>query len=232
MDIGLYSGAAAMSAGEKRLESITANLANASTVAYKRRASFTLGVPAGPDSRVLHLQTHQTIDQSNGPLQQTGNDLDLALEGDGYFVVEDENGRAFTRDGRFHLDDRGALVDVAGRAVGFEGGQPLLDPVGDPVAVDSAGNITQGTRQVGRLKVVDFDDREQLREDSMGSFRASPSMPEKPSTAAVRQGSVERSNVDALEELVGLVIAQRSFETASAVVQRIDQTYRRLNQPR
>lgn len=231
MDAGLFHATAALRAGEKRLESIAHNIANVSTRGYKRETTFTHALRAtrGAMPRAV---TESSPDLSQGQLETTGNALDLALEGNGWFAIESPGGRSYARDGSFRVDDRGTLVTQDGLPVAWKGSRGTLRAVGETVVVESDGRVKQGETQVGQLDVVDLEDPTQLRPVGEGRWVAPPGAREIPSKALVRQGAVEGSNVEAMDELVALITIQRSFESAATAVRTIEQSYRRLNQPR
>lgn len=233
MDIGLYQGVAAMRSNEKRLDTIAANLANLSAHGFKRQAPVTRSFFVGSgERRHLEIATQQATDFSQGMVERTENTLDFALDGQGFFAVDTSSGRAYTRDGRFHLDSQGALLTSDGQPVAWEGSPGRIQPMGEEVVVDASGAVRQGGASIGRLRVVDFAQAQALEEDARGYWRAPAGVEERPATAAVRQGAVERSNVNAMDELVAMVIAQRRFENSTTVMRSIEQTYRRINQPR
>ena len=233
MDTGLYSGVAAMGAAEKRLEAIAANLANLDTTAYKRTSTATavFEVPRGPAKR-RELATTDTIDFTQGVLERTGNPLDLALDGRGFFAVETRDGEAYTRDGAFRVDEQGVLLTQDGDPVAWDGARATLAPVGEAVTVDGAGVVRQGSQELGRLKLVDFADPSRLARDPRGLWHARRDLDPAASTATVHQGALERSNASSIDELVAMIRVQRGFESATSLVRSIDQSYRRLNQQR
>lgn len=231
MDAGLFHASAAMRAGEKRLESIAHNIANVSTRGYKRETTFTHALRASKAGDA-QVSTRSAPDLSQGQLEATGNPLDLALDGRGWFVVETPNGRSYARDGAFRLDDRGTLVTQDGQPVAWKGSRGTLRVAGEAVVVDSDGRVRQGENTVGQLDIVDLEDPSVLLPSADGRWVAPDGARETPSKALVRQGSVEGSNVEAMDELVALITIQRSFESAATAVRTIEQSYRRLNQPR
>jgi len=231
MDAGLFHASAAMRAGEKRLETIAHNIANVGTRGYKRETTFTHALQS-KGARGTQVSTRSTPDLSQGQLESTGNALDLALEGSGWFVVESPGGRSYARDGSFRVDDRGTLVTQDGQPVAWKGSRGTLRAVGETVVVDSDGRVRQGETDVGQLDIVDLEDPTSLEPVGEGRWIAAPGARELPSKALVRQGSVENSNVEAMDELVALITIQRSFESAATAVRTIEQSYRRLNQPR
>lgn len=234
MDAGLAHAAAAMRAGEKRLESIANNIANISTRGFKRETTFTHALKStrANAANATHVATRSSPDMSQGQLETTGNPFDLALDGDGWFAIESPEGRSYSRDGSFRLDDRGAIVTQAGLPVAWKGSRGTLRTAGDTVVVDSDGRVRQGETVVGQLDIVALDDSTNLRPVGEGRWRAGPNVRELPSKAFVRQGNVENSNVEAMDELVALITIQRSVESAATAMRTIEQSYRRLNQPR
>jgi len=231
MDTGLYHAVAAMRAGEKRLESIAHNLANVSTHGYKREQSFAHALAVGR-SKNPQVVAGAASDPSQGVLETTGNPLDLALEGKGFFVVETPSGRAYARDGSFRLDNDGALVTQDGFRVAWKNGRGTLRVADEMAVVDADGKVRQGENSIGQIDIVDVDDPARLVPTADGRWSAPPGVREIPSKASVRQSSLERSNVEAMDELVALVMVQRSFENAASTLKAIEQSYRRLNQPR
>jgi flagellar basal-body rod protein FlgF len=233
MNTGLYSGIAAMRSSEQRLQAITANLANASTPAYKRRTavsrSFDVGVG---DRRHREIKTTFTTDFTQGRIERTENPLALALKGEGFFAVEGPNGEAFTRNGSFQLDDTGVLQTAEGHAVVWDGGRGRIDPVGEAVRIDTSGRVFQGASDVGRLKVVAFESPDLLRLDSQAYFHDPGGLTRSTTDAEVHQFALERSNASTVDELIAMITVQRGFESATNLLKMLDQTYRRLNRAR
>jgi flagellar basal body rod protein FlgG len=98
--------------------------------------------------------------------------------------------------------------------------------------INSDGRVNQGQSAIGQLDIVDIEDPSSLAPVGSGRWIAPPNARELPAKAFVRQGSAENANVEAMDELVALITVQRSFESAATAVRTIEQSYRRLNQPR
>jgi flagellar basal body rod protein FlgG len=227
---GLYSSVAALQAGERRLEAITTNLANVSTPAFKRRASGASAFVVDPrDPQHVQVETHERVDFRQGVLERTGNALDLALMGEGFFVAEGARGEVYTRNGSLRLDPRGVLQTAEGRPLVWSRPGGPIDPLGEPVRIDEQGNVFQGSEQVGQLKLVAFESAEQLEVDGQGYYHARPGIEPVPADAEMHQFALEGSNVSAVDELVALISVQRSFQSASQLMRLIDETYQRLN---
>jgi flagellar basal body rod protein FlgG len=223
----------ALGTAEKRLESIAANLANLSVNGFKRSNVSTRSFQSVLNGEMrTSVTSKRSTDFSQGELRTTGEPLDVALHGPGFFAVESPTGEVYTRDGRFFLDDKGVLQTMEGLPVAWEGSRGTLDPVGAPATIDEEGNVRQGEQAVGRLRVVDFDRTDLLTTDRRGFFRAPPTLQPSASTATVRHGQLEQSNANAIDELVALIAVQRQFESGTRLMSTIDQTYRRLTSPR
>lgn len=219
-----------MLAHEKRLESITANLANANTAGFKRRLAASHGTFMGKmDAAHIGLQMTEANDFSQGALQNTGNALDLAIQGDGFFAIESPDGEVYTRDGSFHMTGAGVVVTSEGYPLVWEGVQANIQPTGESIVVDKTGAVTQANRQLGRLRLVEFADEEKLDNTKDGYWMAPPESKREAGTGLIVQGAVEGSNVNAVSELVALISVQRKFEQASQIITQIDQSYKRLN---
>lgn len=233
MNIGLYNGVTAGSANSKRLEAITANLANVETPAYKRISSSTRAfqIPGG-GSGDIELKTTSETDFSQGALTPSSNPYHVALMGSGFFAVEGPDGELLTRNGQFHVDDKGVLQSAEGYPVAWESSTGPINPTGELIAIDGSGVLRQGQEELGRLKFVDFERPQALGSIGSGYYTANAKAQEKPSEATVYQHSLEASNVKGIDELVGMITIQRSFENAKNVMSLIDQSYGRLTQIR
>lgn len=232
MNVGLYRSAVAMSAQQRRLDSIAANLANAGTVGFKRGVTAAHEVEVErPRGKVRGVTTLAEVDFAQGNLQRTGREHDLALFGDGFFAVESPEGEVFTRDGSFHLTEAGVLVTEDGFPVAWDTLQGSIDPVGLPLKIDEEGNVRQGIQDVGRLRVVAFEDNHALRLDSRGHWVAPEGQRPGPAEARVNQYALEDSNANGVEEMVAMIGVQRSFEVVARAFEAIDKTYERLTRP-
>lgn len=221
-----------MAAQQQRLDSISANLANVGTVGYKRGVTAAHEIELDrPHGKVRAITTLAQVDFTQGNLQRTGRDLDLALFGDGFFAIDGPDGEAYTRDGSLHMTEGGVLVSEQGFPVAWEQLSGAIDPVGMPVTIDEGGNVRQGAQNIGQLRVVDFPDKSQFRRDRLGFWQAPQGVQPQVSDAKVHQGALEESNANGVEEMVDMISVQRSFEVVAKIFQAIDQTYERLTRP-
>ncbi len=221
-----------MVAQQERMESITANLANSTTIGFKRRLTTTHGDLVGRQgSEQVGLVVKGANDFSQGTMQRTAQELDLAFEGPGFFAVEGPDGEIYTRDGEFHLNGEGVLITPEGYPVAWEGAAGVFEATGRSILVDPQGVLSQAGAQIGKLKVVEFAEPSRLRHTDNGYWTADAEMEREEPTGLIRQGYLEASNVNAVHELVAMITVQRSFEQASQAMTQIDQSYRRLHRP-
>ena len=233
MSQGLYEGVSAMDSAQRRMEAITSNLANLGVNGFKRRSISTSSFDVVLQGQVKRqIGTRTVVDHSQGALQQSDGAFDLALSGRGFFAVETTEGEAYTRNGQFRIDDSGVLQTFDGHPVAWQGARGTIDPTGDKVLVDPEGHVSQGEQQLGQLRIVDFERLSDLQQDRSGYYHAPRGLQEAPHGAVVRQGVLESANINAVDEMVEMITAQRSFESATRLMNMIDQTYRRLNQLR
>lgn len=200
---------------------ITHNLANASTVAYKRRHNeFSLSETAQQDPSTGvggTLEVNTTVDLAQGHLVSTGRSLDFAINGPGFFVVETDAGRVYTRNGQFRVSADRTLVDFAGRAVASDAGGPIKIPPNVPpsaVHVSGDGTLRYKATAIGKLAIVAADNPADLAPIGDSSFRqAGATEPHKAEKGFdVKQGFNEASNVSVVKELVDLITVSRMYE--------------------
>jgi flagellar basal-body rod protein FlgF len=200
---------------------IAHNLANVNTIGYKRRFnsfSKTLmdhGVGSSPVSE-NETVSEIVFDFSQGRLNNTGRPLDVALDGKGFFVVETPEGPLYTRNGLFHLNQNGQIVDSLGRTVASDSGPITIPPNAgiEQIVIAGDGNITANGSPVGKFRVVEFGEDES-KMMSVGNSCYSMSEDVKPLEAdnmSFKQGFLEISNVQMVEELVNMIMVSRLYE--------------------
>lgn len=229
--------AASMLNSMTRLDVISHNLANANTTGYKRdlaltapfdlqlSASIAALVPGSGevDTTSVPPGVDRVSDMRSGVLRYTGNDLDVAIEGDGFFQVIDGNKSLYTRNGNFQRDAADRLVNSAGFAVAGQSGDIRL---GDgAVFIDAQGQVWEDERIIDRLRVVEFADAERLQKRGGGLYAADglQSMLVNEDSVRIRQGYLEASNVAAMQEMVDLMSTLRHFEMSQHVVKGYDE---------
>lgn len=229
MERGLYIAASGMLAELTRQDQIANDLANATTPGYKAdRAAMrafgelvltdrSIGRPVGAlglGTRVAEIRT----DLAQGPLKETGEPLDLALEGEGFLVVRTPAGDRYTRAGQLALDAQGRLVTAGGYLVLDERGQPITLGEGTP-SIAADGTISVDGRPVGRLAVVSLQSPVK-QGDNLYAGTAG----ERPKETAVRQGWLEGSTVNPAQSMVDMIVSLRAFESLQRVIRAIDET--------
>jgi flagellar basal-body rod protein FlgG len=228
---GLYSAAAGMSAQQEQLDAVSNDLANISTTGYQsERVAFSDLLynavdEAGTESSIGAGASAQVIGRSHaqGPIQETGDPLDLAIEGEGYFQVKGPGARpALTRDGSFAVDAGGTIVDAEGNALE----PPIKLPVGvsaDQVKIDTDGSVTAGKRTLGQIKLFTVPAPDHLLAGGGGALTPTTASgsPEavQADAAKIRQGALEGSNVDMSKEMALMVSTQRAYQMSSSAIQ-------------
>jgi len=218
MGSGYYAAGTAMMARTQELDLIANNLANVSTPGYRAENETFSAVLAdtngGSDlNRAINnygVLSGTGLDLTQGALQKTGNPLDLAIQGPGFFAVQTANGPVYTRDGNFQISSKHQLVTSSGDPVIGEKGPIILAP--GTVAISTDGTISVDGAVSGKLKIVEFSLGTQL--ESMGqTYYSAPAGAARTATRSdVRQGALESSNVNPIIAMVQLVTAQRSAE--------------------
>jgi flagellar basal-body rod protein FlgF len=209
------------------LDTRASNIANMSTPGFKAGGvlfSDFLVDEAG-DTTIPGGQTEQMVqdratwrDFSQGPLSRTGNPLDFALNGSGFFVIDTSRGERYTRAGRFALSASSQIVDMEGNTVQGTDGRPLTVPIGDTnITVASDGTISTESGQLGKIRVVTFDSQQSLQAEGNCLFSTTET-PQDAGQPGVVQGAFEGSNVQAVVELTRMMAEMREFDFASQFV--------------
>ncbi|MHC4072699.1 MAG: flagellar hook-basal body protein [Planctomycetota bacterium] len=209
---------ASISALTREFETITHNMANASTVGYKRRSNaFSKSLETNGEYSAGNEDLSSMFDFSQGSMVETGRPLDLALFGKGFFAVETPDGPLYTRNGMFSTNQNGQIVDSIGRIVAGQSG-PITIPgnVGlSQLHVAGDGTISAGSTTLGKFRLVDFEDNEnKLVPTGDSSYRMTDEniIPVAAQHMVVKQGYQEASNVKIIEELVDMVFVTRLYE--------------------
>lgn len=221
MDSGYYAACTALVTRMQALDTIANNLANESTAGYRSEQnmfSVVLAGARGASGTALNQAINNygilggsTLDFSEGSLQSTGNSLDLAIEGKGFFVVQTANGPMYTRNGSFQVSTNGQLITAAGDPVMGDRGVLNLPP--GPISIGPDGTISSNNAVVGRLRIVEFPPATQITSAGATYYSAPPNTAVPSTTSSVQQGVLESSNVNPIAGMVELITAQRSAET-------------------
>lgn len=220
MESGYYAACSALVTRMRALDTIANNLANSSTIGFRSGQDVFGSVLAGANtaaSGALNQAINNygvigssSLDLTQGSLQKTDNNLDLAIEGKGFFVVQTANGPMYTRNGSFQISANGELITSNGDPVMGSRGTITLPP--GPIAISADGNITANNAVVGQLRIVEFPPSAQLLSAGGSYYTAPANTAVGAVSSSVRQGMLESSNVNPVEGMVQLVTAQRSAE--------------------
>jgi flagellar basal body rod protein FlgG len=209
---GYFNAYAALDARIKILDLVANNLANAQTAGFTR--DFGLMVQ-GEDG----FQVGSSIDMTEGALINTGNDLDAAIDGSGFFTIQTDAGVRYTRAGSFFRDAQGDLVTKDGAKVLASDGSPISVSDGT-VAIHDGGVVTLNGNEIATLKIVSFPNLSKLQRDGLDRFQwtGTPDEMGTVSEPPVKGGCIEQSNVNPVTEMVHLMSAYREFEAVQRTV--------------
>jgi len=228
MDRAIFVALSGAVLQEKRLDTLADNLANVNTAGFKsQKPVFAEAMPEPDGPRSFAIVRDVVSDMSQGTNMQTGSRLDLALSGDGFFVIKTPGGNRYTRDGSFTLAKDGTLVTREGYPVlGKEG---VIKLTSSDVVIDESGNVEERGIVVDALKLASVNNQRWLRREGNffapagALFKAGPVDP----NTRVRQGYVEVSNVNAVKAMTAMIDASRSYETHVKLIQTIDEMTRK-----
>jgi flagellar basal-body rod protein FlgF len=220
---------------ERQLDVVANNVANVNTTGYKADSSLfeeflKSGAHednfVGPDRSVSYVQDRATFrDFSQGAAEQTKNPLDLAIDGGGFLVVQTAGGERYTRDGGLQLNNTGQLVTVAGNPVLGTSGPIVFQPTDHDINVSPDGTVTvlEGTARTdsirGKLRLVSFPDAQKLLKEGLNLYAAGEGSPQPDLKSQVRQGFIEKSNVNAVAEMSRMIEVTRAYTQISTLLQ-------------
>jgi len=217
---GIYKVVGASLAQKLKFDTISNNLANINSNAFKKDiVSF---------DEVLAIKNSSTTDFTPGPLNYTGNKLDVAIDGPGFFKIQTARGIRYTRNGSFSVNSEGLLVTQKGDAVLGQNGP--ISVIGGDIIIGGDGEIELDGAPADKIIVVDFAQSQNLRKEGMsyyiyegeekGIFDSNDS--------TIQQGYTENSNVNPTEEMIKMIETLRAFESAQKVIQTIDELNRKM----
>jgi len=227
MDSGYYAAFAGLVARTQALDTAASNLANTQTAGYRAEREYFRSVlldPLGADAQTGGSQLGSTVnnfgvlggdhlDQAQGTLAPTGNPLDLAIEGQGFFAIQTPAGVRYTRDGSFHRTRDGQLVAAGGEPVLSNRGQPIPVPPGE-ISIGSDGALSVNGGTVATVGVFDFPSGTQLTPEGKNRLVAPAKVKATVTAAAVvHQGALEGANEDVIQGSLDLIMMQRQAET-------------------
>jgi flagellar basal-body rod protein FlgF len=221
LDSGFYAACAGLRAQTQALEVIASTVANISTTGYRAQQPMFRSLLAGAAPQLTDSLNHAIndfgvlegtrTDLTAGNLEQTGNPLDLAIEGSAFFAVQVEGQTLYTRNGNFQISPKGQLTTKAGDLVLGEDGQPIVMPSGD-ISISPDGTISASGAVAGKLQVAEFVPGSAPLATG-NSYYSVPAASARPATNSnVRQGMLESSNVNSVKAVVDMIAVQRHAE--------------------
>ena len=240
MDRLIYTAMSGANAAAQRQAVLSNNLANASTNGFRAELSSFRAVPVrgdGASTRVLAVEATVGHSDTPGAAQRTGRSLDAMAVGNAWFGVQGLDGtEAYTRSGAFEVAPDGTLQTGSGLSVLSDGGSPITVPAGAEVSIGFDGNLSakvgnQPPSVVGRLKLATPSNDDPLQRGNDGLFRSTSGEPlPNDANARVQVGTLEGSNVNAIETMVGMIQTARQFETQMRLLQTAESNDRSAGQ--
>lgn len=233
MNNALYVGLSRQMTLKQQMDLIANNIANSDTVGFKveslllredvQQPSLKPSAGITPTEKITFVTAAGTSrDYGQGALKQTGGVFDLGLAGDGFFAVQTANGVRYTRDGRFSMNARGQLIDVAGNTVLNGANSPIqIDPTKSQPSIAHDGTISQDGLVAGKIGVFKFADRNGLKKDGSGLYDLGNQTATPDTATKVQQGMIENSNVDAIQQMTRMIAVSRAYEQVAGMM---DQT--------
>ncbi|MFO1241938.1 MAG: flagellar basal-body rod protein FlgF [Rickettsiales bacterium] len=233
MDNSIYIALSRETALFRNMDMVANNLANVTTTGYQgEKMMFTdYLVDDGNQRKMAFTQDISSyIDTKGGPMKETGNPLDAAISGPGYFVIRTPGGERYTKAGTFLVNNEGQMVTPDGFPVLDEGGQPVeFAPEDKTITIGEGGNIKVDGEERSTLQVVEFQNPQELEREGNTLFR-SKTAPLPAEHSRVLQGVVEQSNVSPVQELVEMTKVNRSVSNTAKFVEVMYDLQRKTNQ--
>jgi flagellar basal-body rod protein FlgF/flagellar basal-body rod protein FlgG len=222
---------------ERQMDVVANNVANVNTTGFKAdRSLFSEHLMpgahednfvSGRDRRLSYVNDRATFhDFAQGAAEQTKNPLDVAIDGGGFFVVQTPSGERYTRDGSFQINNQGQLVNASGYPVLGGGGPITFQQTDKQITIASDGNVTvvEGTNRIdsvrGKLRLVSFAQAQRLQKEGSNLYSAADGATAAPDTTSrVRQGFIEKSNVNSVLEMSRMIEVTRTYTQISALLQ-------------
>ncbi len=219
MENSLTIALARQSVLARQMDVIATNLANLETAGFKAENMIfqeTLTRTAEGEFLSLVHDVGFVRDLSEGPMVGTQSPLDLAISGQGYFVIDTPDGERYTRHGVFQLDDGGKIVTTEGNPVLNTGGAPITVPLDTTsITITRDGTVSANAQELGKIKLVSFENPQALSKIGSGLYEAVGQSPEPDPDSEVLQGMVENSNVKGVIEMTRMIDTVRSYQAAA-----------------
>ena len=231
MDAAIYKALSGAIAQMHRLEVAAQDLANVNTSGYKGQRLVFSEILAnrsatGERPGGLVAVGDQRTNFFQGEVQATGNPFHLAIEGDGFFVVQTVRGERYTRNGNFTLKSDGTIITSQGDALLGAGGP--LQVSGGKMQIAADGSVSSSEGDIGKLRIVRFKDPRQAVKEGANLFLSPPTNVQETSDIRVLQGELEQSNVSPIDSMVSLIAIQRQFEAYQRAMALMDSATQRM----
>jgi flagellar basal-body rod protein FlgF/flagellar basal-body rod protein FlgG len=221
---------------ERQMDVVSNNIANVNTTGFKADKSlfqeYMMPVAhedtfIGNDRRISYVQDRASYhDFSSGPTEQTKNPLDVAIDGNAFLVVQTPAGERYTRDGGLQINSTGQLVTASGDPVLGTGGPIVFQPTDKEISISADGGISvlEGTNRIdsvrGKLRLVSFAQAQRLLKEGSNLYSAGEgAAPQVDAGARVKQGYIEKSNVNSVAEMSRMIEVTRTYTQVSAMLQ-------------
>lgn len=208
------------------------NMANVNTAGYKRGnlmfEEYLMPVARMSDANQTDARLSFVLDTSiyrdfnEGAFEQSGNDLDVAISGDGWLVVQTPDGERYTRNGQLKLNQDGELVNVSGFPVLGEGGPISIPPEETGIVIAKDGTLSTNLGLRGKIRVVSFDNNSDLKKEA-GLLFSTSQAPQAAENAKLHQGLIEKSNVQPVVEMTKMIETMRAYQSISRALQKTDE---------
>ncbi len=238
MENTLYVALSRQSALRRQMDTVSNNLANMSTTGFRgERMMFvehlvkTDGGESLINKRLAYTRDIATLtDTTSGPIETTGNPLDVAIQGEGYFVIQSPEGERYTRNGRFQLDNSGQLVNQLGQAVLAEGGAPVVfAPEDTEIVISRDGTISTNNGELGKLRIVKFENDQDLERTAGAQFITDDiNPPQDVEDANLIQGTLEGSNIEPIIEMTNMINVHRAYDSVRSFIDREDERQKKM----
>lgn len=225
MENSTYIALSRQSGLRRQMDMAANNIANMDTPGFKAQRLLFSQFMAGSDTPGGRGEVSMVIDQATvrdmapGPLTGTDNQLDVAILGDGYLVVDTPAGPRYTRNGRLSVDTEGRLVDVNGYPVMDRQNRPITLPrFSEEVEITAAGEVTTDEGRAGTIRLVRFDN-ESAMAPLGGGLLVTNEVPKEAADSTLAQGMLEQSNVQPIMEMTRLIEVSRSYKSVQKLIE-------------
>ncbi len=253
MENSAYIALSRQGALRRELDVVANNIANMNTTAFKTETMMFVehlvkskGSGSFVPQKLAYVRdVAQFQNMSEGPIKKTENPLDVAIQGEGYFVVDTPDGQLYTRNGRFNLNPEGQLVNQSNLPILSNAGTPFFfSPDDKDISISADGTISTNNGQIGKLKVVKFDDPQSLQKrpggllfsdkqpSGDGDGDADDGVPgaQDVENPQIIQGALEGSNVNPILEISKMIQVQRAYDSVRSFVDKEDQRMKKMIQ--